>query len=63
MVSLPAGDHDGSSKQIVNNDLERGDHLRIVCEEVAPTPPEDVTIHIDRRFDGSTDDSGGGGGE
>jgi hypothetical protein len=64
-VSIPAGDRDGSSKDVVNPTLERGDHIRVKCESVATTPPEDVTIHViaDRTFDGSTDDSGGGGGE
>lgn len=65
MVAIANGERDGTSKQIVNGTLERGDYLRVVCGLVAPTPPSVGTIHIicDRRKDGATTDSGGGGGE
>jgi hypothetical protein len=65
MTSFASGDHDGSSNQVVNRDLDRGDHIRVQCEETAATPPEDVTIHViaDRRHTDESSDSGGGGGE
>jgi hypothetical protein len=66
-VHLSAGDRDGSSKQVVNPLLSRGDHIRVHCTDVAPTPPRDVTVHVvaDRLAprELAAVDSGGGGGQ
>jgi hypothetical protein len=65
MVNVADGTRDGSSKQMVNDVIERGDHIRVKCEQLATTPPEFGTIHVicDRLREGPTSDSGGGGGE
>lgn len=66
MLELGAGEHDASTKEMVNKDLERGDHLRVYAELLGSDPPANGTIHViaDRiRGDGPTTDSGGGGDE
>jgi hypothetical protein len=66
-VHLSAGDRDGSSKQVVNPLLSRGDHIRVHCTDVASVPPRDVTVHVvaDRLAprELAAVDSGGGGGQ
>jgi len=65
MTTLGSGDHDATSKAVHNSLLERGDHLRVFVDSVSADPPAHGTIHVvcDRIADGSTTDSGGGGGE
>jgi hypothetical protein len=66
-VTLAGGDHDASSKQVVNAVLSRGDHIRVHCTDVGSSPPRDVTVHVvaDRLAprELSAVDSGGGGGQ
>ena len=46
MLSLPAGDDDGSTKLIHNRAVERGDHFKVKVVSLGSTPPEDLTLQI-----------------
>jgi hypothetical protein len=65
MPKVDDGEHDGHSNNVVNGTLERGDFIRAVVDSIEGDPPGNGTMHVicDRIQDGSTSDSGGGGGD